>query len=91
MEYAPNISQALIEFKKAKGSKQAFFFHQGQVFHFYNYMFCALDYAKVSIAFRQTQIEYQLPGGAIDSVFIRVEKAKIVVATTKATMCYSST
>lgn len=88
MEYPTNIRQALEKYKQEKGSKQAFLFHQDQAFHFYNHEFCSIDCASVSLSCQQIQIEYQLPSSVIDSLFIRIEQDKILVATRQNTMNY---
>jgi len=83
MEFSQNIEQALALFKKEKGKKKAFFFHQGQMFYFYDHEFCELDYVNLSLSCRQILIEYQLHASAIDSIFIRIDEEKILIVKDK--------
>ena len=91
MEFSPHIRQALDEFMKSTGSKKTFLFHQGQAYHFYNQEFCSIDYASLFIAYRYTQVAYQLNSGTtIDTIFIQVEPNRIVLTTDKAATCYEA-
>lgn len=91
MKYSPRIEQALDEFKKSTNRKQAFLFHQGQAYHFYNQEFCSIDYASFFIAYRHTQVAYQLNcGTAIDSIFIQVEPNRILLTTDQVTTCHDT-
>ena len=90
MEYSKNIEQILTSFKKEKGNKKAFLFHQGQVFYFYDYEFCKIDYVKLSLSCREMLIEYQLYNSIIDTIFIWVKKERVSITTDQGTTIYDS-
>lgn len=90
MKCSQNIERALNLFKKAKGKKKAFLFHQGQMFYFYDYEFCKLDYVNLSLSCRQILVEYQLHAGFIDSIFIRIDEEKILIVKDEERVTFNS-
>ncbi|SEJ54385.1 hypothetical protein SAMN05660742_11013 [Propionispira arboris] len=90
MKCSYNIEQALRLFKKEKGKKKAFLFHQGQMFYFYDHEFCELDYVNLSLSCRQILVEYQRHVSSIDSIFIRIDEEKILVVKDKERVAFNS-
>ena len=91
MKLPATIQAALTRFQSYQGSKKGILFYHGQGFHFYNREVCSLAFARLSLHWRQLQIEHQLGQGQIEPLLLLVLKNQLQVVTAQGLWNYEKT